>query len=98
MIRVWGGGIYAPDQFYALCDEMGILVWQEFMFACALYPTTSKFLNNVNEEVKHQIRRLASHPSIVLWSGNNENEASLYATTWYPVQVTPTNKMIYVVD
>ena len=74
MVRVWGGGIYQLDEFYQLCNQKGILVWQEFMFACALYPRDEEFLGNVREEIKHQVRRLAHHPSIVLWSGNNENQ------------------------
>jgi beta-mannosidase len=58
-------------------DELGILVWQDFMFACSMYPTTSWFLESVSIEVTQQVRRLQAHPSIVLWAGNNENEAAL---------------------
>ncbi|KAF9135047.1 hypothetical protein BGW39_004923 [Mortierella sp. 14UC] len=68
MIRIWGG------EFYELCDELGIMVWQEFMFACALYPTDHQFLENVQQEVKDQVNKLMCHPSIILWSGNNENQ------------------------
>ncbi|KAG0299747.1 hypothetical protein BGZ97_003572, partial [Linnemannia gamsii] len=74
MIRIWGGGRYETDAFYQLCDELGIMVWQEFMFACALYPTDRPFLENVKQEVKDQVSRLMCHPSIILWSGNNENQ------------------------
>ncbi|KAF9923389.1 hypothetical protein FBU30_006545 [Linnemannia zychae] len=74
MIRIWGGGRYETNEFYHLCDELGIMVWQEFMFACSLYPTDQAFLGNVKEEVKDQINRLMCHPSIILWSGNNENQ------------------------
>lgn len=74
MIRVWGGGLYQTSWFYELCDELGLMVWQEFMFADALYPRDKDFLANVYEEVVHTVRRLGSHPSIVLWSGNNENQ------------------------
>ncbi|KAG0077007.1 hypothetical protein BGZ90_007874 [Linnemannia elongata] len=74
MIRIWGGGRYETDDFYQLCDELGIMVWQEFMFACALYPTDRLFLENVQQEVKDQVNRLMCHPSIILWSGNNENQ------------------------
>ncbi|MBO9693416.1 glycoside hydrolase family 2 protein [Chryseobacterium sp.] len=76
MIRVWGGGIYEDDEFYKACDENGILVWQDFMFAGSFYPADEAFLNNVKEEVKDQVTRLQNHPSIALWCGNNEiNEA-----------------------
>jgi len=72
MIRVWGGGIYEDDEFYKACDENGILVWQDFMFAGSFYPSNEEFLNNVKEEVKDQVNRLQNHPSIALWCGNNE--------------------------
>ncbi len=74
MLRVWGGGIYESDKFYDLCDELGILVWQDFMFACCAYPATPEFLRNIREEMKHQMRRLKSHACLALWCGNNENE------------------------
>ena len=72
MIRVWGGGIYEPDYFYHLCDSLGIMVWQDFNFSCALYPFDSAFLNNVKAEAEEQVRRIAQHPCVVLWCGNNE--------------------------
>lgn len=72
MLRVWGGGIYENEHFYHLCDSMGILVWQDFMFACAIYPGDDVFLENVSNEIEYQIRRLRNHPSIALWCGNNE--------------------------
>ncbi|KAG0308074.1 hypothetical protein BGZ98_009058, partial [Dissophora globulifera] len=74
MIRIWGGGRYETEEFYKLCDELGVMVWQEFMFACALYPTDEVFLENVRQEVSDQVQRLMAHPCIVLWSGNNENQ------------------------
>ncbi|AZA80008.1 glycoside hydrolase family 2 protein [Chryseobacterium sp. G0186] len=77
MIRVWGGGIYEDDEFYKACDENGILVWQDFMFAGSFYPADNEFLNNVKEEVKDQIDRLQNHPSIALWCGNNEIDEAI---------------------
>ncbi|KAF9217592.1 hypothetical protein BGZ59_002703 [Podila verticillata] len=74
MIRVWGGGRYETEEFYSLCDRLGIMVWQEFMFACALCPVDKPFLENVELEVTDQVSRLMCHSSIVLWSGNNENQ------------------------
>ncbi len=73
MLRVWGGGIYEQDVFYDLCDELGILVWQDFMFACGMYPAHERFLTNVTAEAEAQIRRLRNHPSVALWCGNNED-------------------------
>jgi beta-mannosidase len=73
MLRVWGGGIYEEDIFYDLCDELGLLVWQDFMFACGLYPAHQEFLTSVTAEVEANVRRLRHHPSIVLWCGNNED-------------------------
>ncbi|KAG7286421.1 hypothetical protein NEMBOFW57_008731 [Staphylotrichum longicolle] len=73
MVRVWGGGVYEPDAFYAACDELGILVWQDFMFACASYPTYPEFLASVENEARQNLRRLRHHPSIILWCGNNED-------------------------
>lgn len=80
MIRVWGGGFYEADWFYDLCDEMGLMVWQDFQFSCNLYPSTPDFLENVTAEVDYQVRRLISHPSIVLWCGDNELVGAL---TWF---------------
>ena len=72
MLRVWGGGIYEKNKFYDLCDENGVMVWQDFMFACNFYPGNKKFMENVGREAKQQIVRLRNHPSIALWCGNNE--------------------------
>ena len=72
MIRVWGGGIYENEIFYNLCDEKGLLVWQDFMFACAMYPGDEDFLKSVEQEAKYNVKRLRGHPSIALWCGNNE--------------------------
>lgn len=72
MLRVWGGGIYEQPIFYELCDENGIMVWQDFMFACSMYPGDEAFLRNVQLEAEENVKRLRNHPSIVLWCGNNE--------------------------
>lgn len=82
MLRVWGGGIYENDLFYELCDQYGILVWQDFMFACTMYPGDSAFLNNVEMEVVDNIKRLRNHPSIVLWNGNNEVDVAWNNWGW----------------
>jgi len=75
MLRVWGGGMYESDDFYDLCDRRGVMVWQEFIFACGRYPTTDPaFHDNVRAEARYNVRRLASHPSLVIWCGNNEME------------------------
>jgi len=74
MLRVWGGGVYEDDLFYDLCDKYGILVWQDFMFACTMYPGDSAFLDNVKNEAIDNVKRLRNHPCIALWCGNNEIE------------------------
>lgn len=81
MIRVWGGGRYEPDWFYDLCDEMGLMVWQDFMFACHLYPSTPEFLAEVDAEVRDVVARLNHHACIALWCGDNE---LIGALTWFP--------------
>ncbi|MBA2725124.1 MAG: glycoside hydrolase family 2 protein, partial [Actinobacteria bacterium] len=73
MLRVWGGGIYEHDRFYELCDRLGLMVWQDFMFACAMYPESDEdFIAEVGAEARYQVRRLRNHPSLALWCGNNE--------------------------
>ncbi|KXF75503.1 beta-mannosidase [Paramesorhizobium deserti] len=72
MIRVWGGGFYEPDWFYDLCDELGLMAWQDFMFACNLYPSTPEFLAEIDEEARYQVSRLSHHACIALWCGDNE--------------------------
>jgi beta-mannosidase len=74
MLRVWGGGIYEQEVFYDLCDSLGLLVWQDFMFACAMYPGDDAFLRSAQAEAADNIRRLRGHPCIALWCGNNESE------------------------
>ena len=82
MIRVWGGGIYENDIFYDLCDEMGLMVWQDFMFACSTYPAEGEWLENVRQEAIDNIRRLRNHPSIILWCGGNECTDAWYNWGW----------------
>lgn len=77
MIRIWGGGIYEDENFYTACDEAGILVWQDFMFAGSFYPSDESFQENVKAEVKDQVNRLQNHPSIALWCGNNEIDEAI---------------------
>ena len=72
MIRVWAGGIYEDDRFYEAADEMGILVWQDFIFACTTYPSDPNFLRRVKEEAEYNIKRLRGHASLAMWCGNNE--------------------------
>ncbi len=82
MLRIWGGGIYENDIFYDLCDENGILVWQDFMFACAMFPGDEAFLENVKQEAIDNVKRLRNHPSIALWCGNNEILAAWEGWGW----------------
>lgn len=76
MVRVWGGGIYEDDYYYDLADEMGLLVWQDFMFACSMYPGDKPFLENVRQEAIDNVKRLRNHPSVAIWVGNNEIETA----------------------
>ncbi|KAK2599999.1 Beta-mannosidase B [Conoideocrella luteorostrata] len=73
MLRVWGGGIYEEQVLYDACDELGILVWQDFMFGCGNYPAHPGFLKSVEREARENVQRLRHHPSIVIWAGNNED-------------------------
>jgi len=82
MLRVWGGGIYEDDRFYDLADELGLMVWQDFMFACSMYPGDDPFVENVRQEAIENVRRLRNHPSLALWAGNNENEAAWKQWGW----------------
>ena len=93
MIRVWGGGRYESDDFYDLCDEKGLLVWQDFMFSCALYPATPAFLENVRQEVRWQVKRLRHRACLALWCGNNENVGAL---KWF--NESKANRDRYLVD
>ena len=81
-IRVWGGGIYPEDYFYDICDELGLLVWQDLMFACAVYDLTEDFEKNIRAEIEDNVRRLRHHPSLALWCGNNEMEDFVRQGQW----------------
>lgn len=72
MLRIWGGGVYESDHFYEMCDRYGIMVWQDFIFACNMYPGSPEIYANIRAEAEDNVRRLRNHPSIVLWCGNNE--------------------------
>ncbi|KAK9835150.1 hypothetical protein WJX81_001501 [Elliptochloris bilobata] len=95
MLRVWGGGMYYPDAFYDACDAAGILVWQEAMFACSLYPSDAAFLDSVSKEITYQVRRLDHHASIAIWGGNNEIEV---AFGWFPDSRDPDKARLYAAD
>jgi len=77
MVRVWGGGLYEHDDFYNYCDENGIMIWQDFAFACTLYPQDDEFAKKVEKEIRSVVLRLRNHPSLTLWCGNNETDRSL---------------------
>ena len=81
-VRVWGGGIYPSDDFFDLCDELGLLVWQDFMFACAVYNLTDHFEENIRAEITDNVRRLRHHASLALWCGNNEMESFVNDGEW----------------
>ncbi|CAO1424510.1 unnamed protein product [Diamesa serratosioi] len=82
MLRVWGGGVYESNKFYYLADEYGILIWQDMMFACAMYRKDDDFLESVRVETRQQVRRIQHHPSIAIFATNNENEVAL-RQNWY---------------
>lgn len=82
MLRVWGGGVYEDDQFYQLADQHGVLIWQDFMFACSLYPANQSFLDSIAREAEDNIKRLRNHPCIALWCGNNEIEMGIECWEW----------------
>lgn len=84
MLRIWGGGIYEEDIFYDLCNKHGILVWQDFMFACNTYPMTPEMLDNIYQEAKDNIIRLRNHPSLAIWCGNNECHTAWFNWGWMP--------------
>ena len=81
-VRVWGGGYYPEDWFFDLCDELGLMVWQDFMFACSVYELTPEFEANIRQEFIDNIKRLRHHASLALWCGNNEMEMFVKQGTW----------------
>ncbi len=87
MLRVWGGGVYETDEFYGFCDENGIMVWQDFMMGCAIYPQTDEFAKKIEEEAEFIVKRLRQHPSIVLWAGDNEGDIAYLG--WYDKRRNP---------
>lgn len=101
LVRVWGGGVYESEDFYELCDERGLLVWQDFLLACAAYPEEQPLRDELEAEAREHVARLAPHPSLVLWNGGNENlwghedwgwKADLAGRTWgraYALEVLP---------
>jgi beta-mannosidase len=96
MLRVWGGGIYEHDHFYAECDRLGVLVWQDFMFACAMYPEDDPdFIAEVDAEARYQVRRLRSHASLALWCGNNENQWLHDRQYWDRSELPPYGALYY---
>ena len=95
MLRVWGGGVYEDNFFYQLCDAKGILVWQDFMFACAMYPGDELFLENVKQEAIENVKRLRQHPSIALWCGNNENSEGWHRWGWKDDKTTAQQQKIW---
>ncbi|MFE4580047.1 glycoside hydrolase family 2 protein [Streptomyces chartreusis] len=84
LVRVWGGGIYESEDFYDACDELGLLVWQDFPFACAAYPEEQPLRGEVEAEARENVVRLMPHPSLVLWNGNNENLWGFRDWGWEP--------------
>ena len=88
--RVWGGGIYEADTFYELCDKNGILVWQDFMFACGVYPQDDVFIKEVEQEAEYVVKRLRTHPCLLAWCGDNEND---WAYIWHNVPDYRSNKI-----
>ena len=77
IIRCWGGNVYEDDDFFDLCDENGIFVWQDFVMGCTFYPQREDFARKIEEEVISVVMKLRNHPSLALWSGNNEDDAAL---------------------
>ncbi len=82
MLRIWGGGVYEREKFYAWCNANGVVVWQDFMYACTMYPGEADFLEQAAAEAKHQVLRLRRHPCMALWCGNNEVSEGWWRWGW----------------
>jgi len=95
MLRIWGGGQYESDAFYEMCDAKGILIWQDFMFACAMYPGDSGFLASVYQEASQQIARLSKHCCIALYCGNNENNEGWHRWGWQTFMSSSTKDRLW---
>ncbi len=95
MLRVWGGGIYEDERFYDLCDEYGILIWQDFMFACGHYATTQWYLDNIAKDVEYNVKRLRNRACLALWCGNNEMEWGV--TMWWQDEKKETRQKEYAI-
>ena len=93
MLRIWGGGIYEEPAFYEACDELGLMVWQDFMFGCAEYPEDKPLLENIRREATEAVRALRNYPSLVLWCGNNENQWGM--DEWWPPRPARYGEVIY---
>ncbi len=95
MIRIWGGGRYEPGWFYDLCDGLGLMIWQDFMFSCNLYPADTAFLDDVAAEVRENVERLHHHACIAVWCGDNE---LIGALTWYPESLANRDRYLVAYD
>jgi beta-mannosidase len=95
MVRIWGGAIYGEDYLYNLCDKNGILVWQDFMFACALQPGDSAHLENIRKEAEYNVKRLRNHASLALWCGNNENLNGWHSWGWDKMYVPEVKEFVW---
>jgi beta-mannosidase len=84
MLRIWGGGVYQANTFYELCDEKGLLIWHDFMYACAMYPNEEKFMETAREEAIEQVQRLRNYACLALWCGNNEINEAWHNWGWQP--------------
>lgn len=97
MVRLWGGGLYGSDKFYELCDQKGIMVWQDFPFACSMYPGTEAFRKNVKQEIAENVKHLKDHPSLVIWCGNNEVDVAWNNWGWqeqYAINSTDSTRIV----